>query len=125
MRDKKKASLRVVPRDLHFGLRPRISTAFCPKEATYETCFSPLIRGKLGKKGQDKGDIARISFSTPPLNGRRNVFRGHAESSGSVSSTFILLLESLSSARLFVTGDGASRVWLFDSLLLLKIGDEG
>lgn len=53
------------------------------------------------------------------------MFRGHAESNRSVSSTFILLLESLSSARLFVTGDGASRVWLFDSLLLLKIGDEG
>lgn len=81
-----------------FLLRPRIPPHFVQKRRQTRRVF-PLIRGKLGKKGQDKGDIARISFSTP-LDGR-NVFRGHAESSGSVSSTFILpllrflLLESL------------------------------
>lgn len=101
------------------------STAFCPKEATDETRF-PSYSRKVGRKAETR-EILRESLSQPPplLDGRNVFFQGHAESSGSVSSTFILPLDFHPPARLFVTGDGASRVWLFDSLLLWKIGDRG
>lgn len=101
------------------------STAFCPKEATDQTRF-PSYSRKVGRKAETR-EILRESLSQPPplLDGRNVFFQGHAESSGSVSSTFILPLDFHPPARLFVTGDGASRVWLFDSLPLWRPGNEG
>lgn len=68
------------------------STAFCPKEATDETRF-PSYSRKVGRKAETR-EILRESLSQPPplLDGRNVFFQGHAESSGSVSSTFILRL---------------------------------
>lgn len=65
-RDKEEASLRVVPRDLHFGLPPpsKNSTAFCPKEATDETCF-PSYSRKAWKEGPRQGRYCANLFFNP------------------------------------------------------------
>lgn len=106
-----------------FLLRPRIPPHFVQKRRQTRRVF-PLIRGKLGKTRE----ILRESLFQPLWTGgmcsgamRNRVDRFLRLSSSPFSASSS---SNLSSARLFVTGDGASKVWLFDSLPLFW-RDEG